>query len=146
MNRHSALKFLASVLVGALLLSSSPASSRPAEEEELRYRVILTEDLRLLYYDEEHEFVTPHLARCFENAFEFHKRLFDYEPSEAVTVSLQDFDDHGYAGTTAIPYNFITLGIEPFEYVYDTCPTNERMNWAMRGAMSARKREPLKMP
>ena len=27
--------------------------------------------------------------------------------------------------------NWITLGIEPFEYVYDTCPTNERMNWVL---------------
>ena len=131
MRRDLAARLLIPVLVGALTLSALPLSARTPEEEELHYRVIVTKDLRLLYYDEAHSFITPHVARCFENAFSFHKNLFGYEPSEAVTVSLQDFDDHGYAGTTAIPYNFITLGIEPFEYVYDTCPTNERMNWVM---------------
>ncbi|MBN2564888.1 MAG: hypothetical protein JXB46_04175 [Candidatus Eisenbacteria bacterium] len=131
MKMESARRCLILLPLLALVLVTTPLSARTPEEEELRYRVILTEDLRLLYYDEAHAYVTPHLARCFENAFSFHKKLFGYTPSEAVTIGLQDFDDHGYAGTTAIPYNFITLGIEPFEYVYDTCPTNERMNWVM---------------
>ncbi|MCK4510702.1 hypothetical protein KAW64_03135, partial [bacterium] len=131
MKSNAALTLLILMLAGALALSPLPLFAHTPEEEELHYRVIITEDLRLLYYDEAHTFITPHVARCFENAFKFHKELFGYEPSEAVTVSLQDLDDHGYAGTTAIPYNFITLGIEPFEYVYDTCPTNERINWVM---------------
>jgi hypothetical protein len=126
---------LASVASPLLATGEPPppeqAGRTQKDEEDIRYRVILTPDLRLLYYDERHSFITPHLARCFENSFRFHKALFDYTPSEEVSVSLQDFDDHGYAGTTAIPYNYITVGIEPFEYVYDTCPTNERMNWVM---------------
>jgi hypothetical protein len=131
MKRESGRRCLTLLVAAAVLAVATPLAAHTPEEEELRYRVILTEDLRLLYYDEAHAYVTPHLARCFENAFSFHKELFGYVPSEAVTIGLQDFDDHGYAGTTAIPYNFITLGIEPFEYVYDTCPTNERINWVM---------------
>jgi hypothetical protein len=131
MRSLSAGALLVTLVVGLMVVPASPLAARTAEEEELNYRVIQTEDLRLLYYDEDHAYVTPHLARCFENAFAFHERLFDYVPSEEVTIGLQDFDDHGYAGTTAIPHNFITLGIEPFEYVYDTCPTNERFNWVM---------------
>lgn len=102
-----------------------------ASQFEVVYRTIDTKDLRLAYYDSAHYYILPHLARCFENSFAFHKKLFRYEPSGRVTVSFQDFDDYGYAGTTTIPFNYITLGIEPFEYVYDTCPTNERMNWVM---------------
>ena len=100
-----------------------------SRELGLYYREVRAEDLRLVYYDQAHAYIVPHLTRCFENSLRFHKELFDYTPSEDVTVTLQDFDDYGYAGTTTIPYNYITLGIEPFEYVFDTCPTNERLNW-----------------
>ena len=61
----------------------------------------------------------------------FYHDFFGYTPTEEVTILLQDFDDHGYAGTSTIPNNYITLGIEPFEYVYETCPTNERFNWVI---------------
>jgi hypothetical protein len=110
-----------------------PALSQEEEDVELKiqYRTLQTKYLRLAYYDDAHDYVIRHLARCFENSFRYHRNLFHYTPSEKVTVHLNDFDDFGYAGTTTIPYNYITLGIEPFEYVYDTCPTNERMNWVM---------------
>ncbi|MBN2172410.1 MAG: hypothetical protein JW819_13920 [Candidatus Krumholzibacteriota bacterium] len=112
--------------VALTLLSGSAAA-----ETEFFYRCVEGDDLRLAYYSEDHAYIIPHLARCFENSLRFHKRLFHYTPSEPVTVLLQDFDDFGYAGTTTIPYNYLTLGIEPFEQIYDTCPTNERLNWVM---------------
>lgn len=98
---------------------------------ELKFRALETENLRVVYYDEEHTYVLPHLARCFENSMGFYKDFFEYTPSEEVTILFQDFDDYGYAGTSTIPNNYITLGIEPFEYVYETCPTNERINWVI---------------
>jgi hypothetical protein len=88
-----------------------------------------TDNLRLIYYDSTHRYVIPHLRRCFENSFGFYRKLFNYKPSEKVTVFFQDFDDYGYAGATAQPINYMILGIEPFEYVYETSPTNERLNW-----------------
>ena len=90
-----------------------------------------TEELRLVYFQTEHEYLLPHLGRCFHNSLDFHKELFDYTPNERVTVLLQDFDDYGYAGASGVPVNYLTLGIEPFEYVYETSPTNERINWVM---------------
>jgi hypothetical protein len=90
-----------------------------------------TKDLNLLYYDKAHEYIIPHLARCFENAFRFHSNLFHYTPSEPVTVMLQDFGDYGNAGATAVPNNFISVSLAPFSYVYETTPANERMNWLM---------------
>ncbi len=111
------------------LLPLSPAGA--AAELSFPYRSLRTGDIRLVFYDSEHLYLAPHLVRCFENSMRFHRRLFDYTPSEEVTVFLNDADDFGYAGTTSIPNNYLTLGIEPFEYVYETCPTNERFNWVM---------------
>ncbi|HUP45921.1 MAG TPA: hypothetical protein VM779_10460, partial [Thermoanaerobaculia bacterium] len=72
-----------------------------------------------------------HLARSFENSLKFHRELFDYTPSEPVLLLMQDFGDYGHGGTSTIPWNYISIGIEPFDYVYETMPANERMNWLM---------------
>ena len=98
---------------------------------QFEFRLFETDDMRIVYMDPDNEYVLPHLTNCFTNSFDFHKRLFDYTPSEKVTVLLQDFDDYGYAGASAMPTNYLTIGIEPFEYVYETSPTNERINWVM---------------
>ena len=90
-----------------------------------------TEHLRLIYYDKKHAFIVSHLARCFENSFRFHQRLFNYQSKEKITILLHDFNDYGHGGTSSMPWNFIRIGIEPFDYVYETQPTNERMNWLM---------------
>ena len=90
-----------------------------------------TKNLRLVYYSKAHEYLVPHLARCFENALSFHHDLFGYTPSEPITVLLEDFGDYGNGGATAIPKSFIKVGISPFSYAYETIPANERMNWMM---------------
>jgi hypothetical protein len=90
-----------------------------------------TKNLRLIYLDPNHAYVVPHAVRCFENSLAFHHNLFDYTPSEKVTILFQDWNDYGSAGTNTIPWNFINVGLEPFDYVYETSPTNERMNWVM---------------
>jgi len=92
---------------------------------------IETNDIRIIYYDKEHEFIVNHLAKCAENALGYHKDLFDYNPDEKVTILLHDFNDYGGGGTSTIPWNFILLGMEPMDYVYETQPSNERMNWLM---------------
>lgn len=90
-----------------------------------------TKNLKLIYYSKAHEFIVPHLARCFENAYLFHRNLFDYSSNDQVTVFLQDFGDFGNGGAMPIPKNLITIHLAPFAYVYETLPANERMNWMM---------------
>jgi len=90
-----------------------------------------TEFLNLVYYDKAHEPLTFHLTRSFENSLNFHRRLFHYTPSEPVVILMQDFGDYGHGGTSTVPWNYISIGIEPFDYVYETMPANERMNWLM---------------
>lgn len=98
---------------------------------QAQFQTVQTEYLRLVYYDKEHSYVVPHLTRCFENSLRFHRAFFDYTPTEDIVVLLEDFDDYGYAGATSLPHNYIRVGIEPYKYVYETSPTNERFNWVM---------------
>jgi hypothetical protein len=102
----------------------------PVRGAGLELNTLEGENLRLIYFGEE-SYIIPHLTRSFQNSLRFHRRLFDYRPSEKINIILQDMDDYGYAGTTTMPHNYLTLGIEPFEHVYETCPTNERLGWVM---------------
>ncbi|HEX9005885.1 MAG TPA: hypothetical protein VF889_01230, partial [Bacteroidota bacterium] len=67
----------------------------------------------------------------FENALRFHEHLFDYTPSEPVTLLLQDFGDYASGGANSVPLNLIGIGIAPFSYSYETMPPSERMSLMM---------------
>ena len=90
-----------------------------------------TENLILLNPSPAHNFILPYMTQCFENAMQYHQKFFHYKPSEAVTVFMQDFWDYGNAGATAIPKNYIRIGIAPLSYTYETSPANERINHTM---------------
>ncbi len=98
---------------------------------QAQLRMYRTPDLQLLYYSRDHAYLTRYVAQCFENSLRFHERLFHFTPSEPVTVLLNDFGDYGHGGTSTIPWNSLNIGIEPFDYVYETQPANERFNWLM---------------
>ena len=93
-----------------------------------QFKSIQTEDFNLIYYDFGHEYLLNHTLRSYTNALNFHRALFDYTPSEQVTVIMQDFGDFGNAGASAVPQNVILMGIAPFHYAYETNPANERIN------------------
>ena len=113
-----------------LFLAATLILAQTAAGVGLELKTVEGENLRLIYFGEE-SYIVPHLTRSFQNSLRFHSRLFGYQPSEKITIILQDMDDYGYAGTTTMPHNYLTLGIEPFEHVYETCPTNERIGWVM---------------
>jgi len=117
--RHTALRFLILSLILSML--ALPAFAQ--------FYTVETRNLEIFYYDKSHSYVIPHLTRCLENSLGFYRNHFDYKPSEKVVVLLEDFDDYGYAGAISIPFNYVQLGIEPYKYVFETAPTNERFNW-----------------
>lgn len=96
-----------------------------------QFSALETRDLRLVYMDATQSYLAPHVGRCFENAFGFHRRLFSYTPSEKVTVLLTDFSDFGNAGATSVPRDAVTLKIAPLSFAYETFTANERMNYLM---------------
>lgn len=90
-----------------------------------------TKNLTLIYYDKSYGYLVPHVARCFENGLRFHEKLFQWQPTEPVTVLLEDFGDFGNGAAGTIPHNLVDVGIAPFSYAYETLPANERMSWVM---------------
>jgi hypothetical protein len=97
-----------------------------AASAQLQY--LETENLNVIYFGAE-KYLAPHVARCFENALQFDRKLFDYTPSEKVTLFLYDFGDTGNAGASAVPVDRIMVTIAPFSYVFEVVLGNERMNW-----------------
>jgi hypothetical protein len=116
----------ASAVAVALIGAAAAAAG-----QGLEFKIFETKDMGIVYLDDNQDYILPHMTRCFANSLRFYRDRWEYEPNEPVTILLQDFDDYGYAGATTMPLNYMTLGIEPFEYVYETSPTNERINWVM---------------
>src|SRR4051812_11176617 len=81
-----------------------------------------TKHFRVIYYSPAHEYLAPLLIRSLENALQFYNRTFGYEPKEQITVLIQDFQDYGYGSAGTLPTNFIQIGIEPFDLVFETLP------------------------
>ena len=111
------------LLVVTLVLSSAGLRAQLYERE--------TDNLRLIYYSKAHEYLVPHIVGCFENAFRFERNLFAYIPTEKVNVLVQDFGDYASGAANTVPFNFMSIGIAPFSYVYETMPAEERFNLMM---------------
>ncbi len=89
--------------------------------------LIETTEMKLVTYDFGHKYILPHATRCFHNSLSFHKKLFEYTPSEKITILIQDFGDYGNAGATAVPKNAVSMGLSPFSYTFETNPAGERV-------------------
>ena len=90
-----------------------------------------TDNQNLIYYTQSHAYLVPHITRCFENAYKYHSRLFDYSSHEKISILMQDFWDYGNAGASSVPNNRIIFGIAPLNYAFETSPANERINHTM---------------
>ncbi len=90
-----------------------------------------TDRLRLLYFGKAYAYLIPHVVACYENALNYHQELFDFEPSEKITLFLHDFNDYNNAGASTAPFNKISLAVAPASYVFETTPANERINATM---------------
>ncbi|HWG21006.1 MAG TPA: hypothetical protein VG225_10800 [Terracidiphilus sp.] len=86
-----------------------------------------TKQFRIIYYSPAHEYLAPLLIRSLENAAQFYREKFGYVPKGKITILIQDFDDSGYGGAGTVPVNFIQIGIEPLNQVFETLPSAERM-------------------
>jgi hypothetical protein len=109
--------------LAAALLWAAPSA---AQLDEMRI-----EDLRLLYVDATQGYLAPYVARTFFNSLEFQEQLWDWEPTQPITVILVDLSDRGNAAAGAVPRNLLLLEIAPLSFVYEIVSANERMNWLM---------------
>ena len=94
-----------------------------------------TPELDLIYFGKVHEFIVPHLERCYYNSHAHESRIFDYSTREKTTLYLHDFGDYGNAGATCSPWNYMMMELAPNNYAFETLPANERMNWTVNHEM-----------
>jgi hypothetical protein len=90
-----------------------------------------TNDVSIVYLDPTQGFLAPQVARSAENALDFHRKLFDFRPTERITVLLTDFADFGNAAADSVPHDTVTIKIAPLSFAYETFTANERMNYLM---------------
>ena len=92
--------------------------------------------MQVVYPGPAFAYLLPHIAASAENALRFHRELYRYQPSETVTLFLEDFSDFGHGGANTVPINFVNLGVAPFNYVYETTPAIDRMYWMSNHEMA----------
>ena len=96
-----------------------------------QYSALETRDLRLAYFGPTMGFIAPYTAQCFENSMGFYRRVLDYTPTQPVNVFLEDTGDYGNAGVWGTPRSSMMVQIAPTNFVYETSPSNERINFLM---------------
>ena len=79
----------------------------PPDASGIDLTTLETKDLDLLYFDPVQTYLTPYIARAYENALRFHEKKFGWKPWEPTTVLLKDFSDYGNAGARASPNNAV---------------------------------------
>ncbi|NNE36269.1 MAG: hypothetical protein HKN13_13605, partial [Rhodothermales bacterium] len=89
-----------------------------------------TPDLRLIYRPWQ-LYLVPHVVGSFESSLEFHKRVFDWEPTEKTSLRLVDWWHSGNAFAGTEPRNRIYLGLSPTSRAMETLPERERIASAL---------------
>jgi len=90
-----------------------------------------TPTLKLVFMDKNTSYLVPHTVRSFENSLAFHEKFWNYTPTDKTNILFNDFTDVGSGGSIVIPWNFIIIGVAPFDYTFSVLPSNERMQWLM---------------
>ncbi len=112
-----------------------PAPEKPKDEGPahvppnaggLNLSTLETKDLRLLYFDPVQTYLTPYVARAFQNALEFHKEKFHWTPWDRTTLLLKDFGDYGNAAARSSPNNAVLLDVAPLSISMETFTPGER--------------------
>jgi hypothetical protein len=103
-----------------------PARPRMVDASEIDLSMIRTADLSLLYFDPAQTYLTPYIARSFENSMAFQRKLFGWTPWDRTTVLLKDFSDYGNAAARASPNNAILLDVAPLSQTFETFSPGER--------------------
>jgi len=101
-----------------------------------QFQMIETRDLQLVYTSPLQSYLVPQVARSFENALQFHRRLWDYTPDGRIDVLMHDLWHYGNAGARPSPENHITVGIEPYGHDYESAPAPERMSSSLNHEMT----------
>src|SRR5438270_1192719 len=112
---------------------TSPTAPRPTSIEHVpqdasgfHLSKLETKDLTLLYLDPMQTYLTPYIARAFENSLAFHEKNLKWKPWEPVTILLKDFGDYGNAAALGSPSDMVLLDVAPLSLSMETFSPGER--------------------
>ncbi len=113
---------------GAPLETKAPKAPEhvPPDASGVNLSTLETKNLSLLYFDPVQTYLTPYIARSFENALSAHMRRFHWQPWERTTVLLKDFGDYGNAAARSSPNNAVLLDVAPLSQAMETFTPGER--------------------
>ncbi len=113
------MRFPLAIALLTLLGFAAPAAAQLQKIE--------TGDLRLVYVSPSETYIVPHAGRTFMHSVTFLEQLFDYRPTEKITVLLTDFSDSGNAGASSVPHDTLRIQIAPLSFTFETIVARERM-------------------
>jgi hypothetical protein len=116
---------------------AQPAPNKPTAPEQKTEHVpqdasgfhlstLETKNLSLLYIDPVQTYLTPYLARAFENSLSFHEKNLHWKPWERVTILLKDFSDYGNAAALGSPSDMVLLDVAPLSLSMEAFSPGER--------------------
>jgi hypothetical protein len=85
-----------------------------------------TDDLRLVYVDPTQTYLTPYVARAYENSIAFERKLMNWSPWDKPTIVLEDISDSGNAAMHSTPFNGVAVQIAPMSTTFETFTPGER--------------------
>jgi hypothetical protein len=71
-------------------------------------------------------YLTPYIARAFENSLAFHEKNLRWKPWEPVTILLKDFSDYGNAAALGSPSDMVLLDVAPLSLSMEAFSPGER--------------------
>lgn len=98
----------------------------PEDASGFHLSTLETKNLSLLYIDPIQTYLTPYIARSFENSLAFHERNLHWKPWERVTILLKDFSDYGNAAALGSPSDMVLLDVAPLSLSMETFSPGER--------------------
>jgi hypothetical protein len=98
----------------------------PQDASGFHLSTLETKDLTLLYIDPIQTYLTPYLARAFENSLAFHEKNLRWKPWEPVTILLKDFSDYGNAAALGSPSDMVLLDVAPLSLSMEAFSPGER--------------------
>jgi hypothetical protein len=114
---------------------TSPAHV-PQDASGFHLSTLETKDLTLLYIDPIQTYLTPYIARAFQNSLAFHEKNLNWKPWEPVTILLKDFSDYGNAAALGSPSDMVLLDVAPLSLSMETFSPGERFFTLMNHEMT----------
>jgi len=122
LDRSMSLSRAATALL-LVLIAATPAGAQLTRPD--------LDDVEIVYVGGQQDYLVPHAARTFLNSLRFHEKLFDWTPTERISVLLLDFEDSGNASATSVPRNSLMVQVAPLSFAFETIAGNDRMNIIM---------------